>query len=324
MCVAVMMAAMIAMTRLRPSSIGRVYKIRHLFATRYTIEMWRLLLFLSIAMACASQVPAGGTIITVIPASGGMVVASDTRTSLTEKLYCDGHAKLIVPRSRKRTVVFYTNDGLQTKEQPTSDICAYLKSTSPLLDINQFLAQQVDTKKREERLSLGEVQQIAERCRLEVVRFARENGPNALKQYSGSVMFRAAIVNYDVKDDKGLLGSFAIRVNSVGNPSIADSTYLEFAHTDKAIPENFGETDYVRKNAYDINKLSASCVAQLNPPITVSRLTLADAKCAALSLIKAVVQFAKTAPPPGNTIGGRVDVATITKTGVRIEPHSAN
>jgi hypothetical protein len=272
---------------------------------------------------CQGQVFSRGTLVAVVPANGGIVVAADTRTTVAQT-DCDGNAKLFVPKLRKNTVVFQTGEGLQLPSfgarQPV-DICAYIRSTPPLLDIANFLVQQVDAKPKQV-LTETEIQEIAAHCVSKVIEFAHKyESVHPLNRYLGQNMFRAAIVSYDVKHETGLLGSFILLVDSMGAPALGKVEWHEFLKTDKTSDDlnYFGETEYVEQSVYRLGQRFLTPYKALFGK-TVRHTSLSDATSAALSLITATEEIAKIVKPPSG-IGGPIDVATLTKTGTALERH---
>lgn len=290
----------------------------------YAVAMSRLFVVVLVLLAtlCQGQVPAGGTLVAVVPANGGIIVAADTRSTVAQT-YCDGQAKLFVPRLRKRTVVFQTGQGLQL---PLSgalpvDLCRYLRSTSPLLDIANFLVHQLDAKPKQV-LTQTETQEIAGHCVSEVIEFAHKNEAlHPLNPYLGQDMFRAAIVSYDATRETGLLGSFIIRVDSLGAPVLGEVQWREFLKADKTDDDvnSYGETEYVGQCVYKLSQQFLGPYKALSSK-TVSQISLSAATSAALSLITAAEETAKSVTPPYG-IGGPIDVATITRKGTVLVRH---
>ena len=287
-----------------------------------------------VATFCQGQVPTRGTLVAIVPANRGIIVAADTRQTVpidthlsllgsVTQTYCDGRTKLFVPKLRKRTVVFQTGNGLQLPlfGALPLDICGYLRSTPPILDIANFLVQQVDAKPKQV-LTQTEIREIAEHCVAEVMEFARKyEAIHPLNQFLGQDMFRGNIVSYDVKHKTGLLGSFSIRVDSLGTPVVGEVQWHEFWQADKVIKDLFrvGETDYVDQYVLKLGQPSLGPYNALSTKI-VSQTSLSDATSAALSLITATEETTKSVTPP-HGIGGPIDVATITKTGTVLERH---
>lgn len=282
------------------------------------------------------QVSADGTLVVTVPAKNGIIVAADTRTTVpiapyqsslgllgvTQK-YCDGQAKIFVAKRRKRTVVFQTGSGLQLPLFGVLplDVCEYLRSTPPILDIADVLMQQIDAKPTQV-LTRAEVQEIAEHCVSRVAEFARKyEAVHPLNGYLDQGMFRAAIVSYDVKRETGLLGSFVIRVDSTGAPVLGEVLWRRILKTDRTFDDlsRFGETEYVDQYAIKLGQTFLGPYNALSSR-TVAQTSLSEAVSAALSLITATEETAKSIPPPSG-IGGPIDVATITNAGTVLVRH---
>lgn len=273
---------------------------------------------------CLGQVSTVGTLVAVVPANGGIITAADTRETVAG-IYCDGQPKLLVPHKRKNTIVFETGQGTQLPLSKGArlpvDICAYVKSTRPLLDIAEFIVEEVDAKPNV-LLTGRETHVIAEHCVSKVTEYAyKYKAISPLKSYLSKDMFRAVIVSYDPKRETGLLGSFVIRVDSSGKPLLDGEIWHEFLNAEKASDDlqYFGEVKYVDQYVFKLGQKSLAPFRTLFTK-TVSQTTLSDATSAALSLITASEETAKIVTPP-NGIGGPIDVATITKMGVALERH---
>lgn len=280
---------------------------------------------LSVALFCLStlsqgQMPASGTIITVIPANGGIAVASDTRQTYPSNKNCDGIKKLFIPKLRKNTIVFETGAGFQLKAvRPVpSDVCRWVKSAEPSLDISHCLVRGVDAKPSLV-LTKGEVEVIGKHCLAEVKTFARTYGPESMKRYRNDYMFTAVIVSYDVKRAVGLVGAFYMKVDSEGVPSLKEPIeWHEYSTANKASHLYFGDGDYVDRYVIGYHTPNLGPYLALNGR-TVSQVSVSDAKAAAFSLVKATEETTKRILSPNNSIGGPIDVATITKDGAKIE-----
>ena len=233
-----------------------------------------------------------------------------------------GQEKLSVPKLRKNTIVFQTGEGLQLPSfgpLPPLDICGYMRSIPPLLDIPAFLVKQIDAKPAQV-LTKTEMQGIADRCLLEVLEYAHKyEVMHPLSRYLGQNMFRAAIVSYDAQRETGLVGSFIIRVDSMGALALGNVEWHELLKADKTFDDlyYFGETEYVEQFVFKLGQRFLGPYKGLFGK-TVSQTSLPDATSAALSLIIATEETAKIITPP-HGIGGPIDVATITTTGVEMK-----
>jgi hypothetical protein len=95
--------------------------------------------------------------------------------------------------------------------------------------------------------------------------------------------------------------------------------WREFSNADKGLnaPTAFGETEYVGQYVFKMGqKFLGPYVEVLSR--TNSQTSRSEATSAAIALITATAETAKSVPPP-NGIGGPIDVAAITKAGVEIK-----
>jgi hypothetical protein len=192
---------------------------------------------------------------------------------------------------------------------------------APLLDISAFLVQQVDSKPQQ-LLTKADTKEISAHCLSTVIEYARKyQALYPLNKFLKRDMFRASIVSYDTKHQSVLFGSFVVRVDSVGTPSVSPADWHEFSRTDKTSDDlqYLGETEYVEHYVY---RLGARFFGPYRAVLgkSVSQTSLLDAKSAAMSLITAAEETARSVKPPSG-IGGPIDVATITKAGVALERH---
>jgi hypothetical protein len=274
---------------------------------------------------CQAQTVARGTLVAVIPANSGVAVAADSRTTGdNEGAYCDGRAKLFVPSKRKSTVVFATGtpslfpnfDGIVAAN--SKDYCAFLKSTKPMLDLSTFLMNDVDEKLGQV-LTQAETKKIANDCAAQVTAFSNKHkATHPLKNFRGKGMFTGVIVSYDAKRGVGLIGHFDVSVDTTETAVVKTISWKEFLKSDEIHSDwmLFGEGAYANENA-------AKYAPELLGPFkailgqSVSRTSMNEAADAVLSLIKATEKAAKIVKPM-YSIGGPIDVATISKSGAVI------
>lgn len=264
---------------------------------------------------------AGGTLVVLVPAGAGIVLAADTRYTLGQT-YCDGNAKLFVPKLRKNTIVFDTGAGLLfplNKAHQVVDPCAYMKSTNPELDIPRFLLNQIDAAPKRI-LSQTEIEGIGRRCVAAIKTYAEKHqAAHPLDSLIGQHMFRAGIASYDAEHEMGLVGTFTVLVDAHGTPMLDDVVWRQILKSDKVQVKKFGETEYVERYVISSGQKLLSPYNALADKI-VSQTSLVDATSAAVSLIAATEETAKMIKPPTG-IGGPIDVATITKMGAVLERH---
>jgi hypothetical protein len=291
-------------------------------------EMIRFQIIVSallLSALCHGQVSAGGTLVVVVPANGGIIVAADTRSTVGG-VYCDGVEKLSIPKLRKNTAVFETGEGIQLPprghSQPLDDICRYAKSATPLLDMRAFLVQRVDAKPNEV-LTKIEMQEIAQESLSKVMEYAHKyETSHPLAVYLGQDMFRAGIVSYDLKREIGSFGTFVVRIDDHGIPVLGDVDWNEFPKSEKIFVFYLGETEYVNQYVLSSAQQTLNSYNALTGK-TVLQTSLSDAISAALSLITATEETTKIMQPPTG-IGGPIDVITITEKGAVLERHPSS
>jgi hypothetical protein len=257
------------------------------------------------------QISAGGTLVTVVPANGGIIVVADSRTHVRGR-DCDNQNKLSVPKLRKNTAVFQTGNGRifnSFERVKPAEICRYIKSTPPVIDVGRFLVEQVDAKPNQ-LLTQTELHDIEKHCLSMMTNSARKF---SLINFRGKGMFRAVIVSYDAKHESELLGTFEINLDSSGVPLLGEEQWYEFSKTDKisAVVRYFGETDFVKQHVLGKQFLEPFG-GVMNK--TVQETSLAEASSAAVSFMTAAEEAAKSQEQPP-IIGGPIDVVTITKKG---------
>jgi hypothetical protein len=258
-----------------------------------------------LTVLCNNQPSACNTLVVIVPANRGIVIASDTRTTMGSSV-CDGHTKLIVPKARKNTVVFYTGNGNQVS-QPTRDVdvCKYLETTAPLLDINHFLVQQVNLYP-DTILTKSELEQISARCVAYITRYA--HGHRLSPSRDGS-LFQAVVVNYDSEHEQVVVGEIKLVMDSPTQVRNQPPILSVYKQTDAADRIVLGETDYVARYV-DIR----TCDAQLKSKLTANVSLKYAASIAECIVQKTEEQAHIFSPPTG--IGGPIDIFTITKCGV--------
>jgi hypothetical protein len=281
------------------------------------------LALLLLVTLCECQESAHGTLVAVIPAHGGVVIAADTRATVLSRPYCDGATKLIIPKKRKQTVIFQTNDGLwypPIKGKIPENVCEAMLKTQPMLDLGHFVSEEVDLRAGLV-LTPTEIQRIADDCIQKIAKYNRDH-PHALKEDANNIMFQAVVVFFDIKSESTLVGSFTIVLDTDEKPFAQQVGIAVLAKTDQVTPRLFGETNYVAQNVVGLNTDSlAPFRSVVGPPMrTFSQLSISDAKSAALSIIETTEEVTKTIPLH-NGIGGPIDVFTITKTGTEKERH---
>lgn len=275
--------------------------------------MKRLLVLALVAVVLIRQ-PAFGTLMVVVPANGGFVVAADTRSVFVNTV-CEGGTKIVRPKQRKNTVVLVAGTPIVIRfDKPPSHPCEYERSGPRMLDIPRLISKRLDATKNEV-LSDAEVNRIANESFLEVKAFDQLNGKLHPLNYYIGIGFQVDIVSYDEKHATVLLGGFAVNVDSNGTPELWNNTpFNRLSKADRLGIMVVGDKDFARKYIH-----TAQMQAILGKPI--GQVSLTDATSAALKYVMDGEKFAETEKEEHADIGGPIDVATITKTGVQIKRH---
>jgi hypothetical protein len=274
----------------------------------------RFLVLASIAVVFNRQA-AFGTLMVVVPANGGFVVAADTRTVFVNTA-CDGATKIVHPKQRRNTVVLAAGTPAVIRfDKPPSRPCEYLKSGPRMLDIPRLVSMRLDAIKNDI-LSEAEVNRIANDSFLEVKAFEQRNRKLHPLNYYIGIGFQIDIISYDEKHATVLIGGFAVRVDSTGTPELLKNTpFCRLSKADKLEMMVVGDKDFAHQYIR-----TTQMQAILGKPI--GQVSLTDATSAALQYIIDGEKATEAMKEPDVGIGGPIDVATITRAGIQIKRHS--
>jgi hypothetical protein len=200
--------------------------------------------------------PSGATLVVVVPSAGGLVVASDSRTSFAG-VPCDGQYKVVRLRRPSRTVVAVTGAVAFVPSPAASlpDPCAYLKSAPRLLDVAALVKTYLERRPADlSRLSLDD---LGAECAAAVERF-RQSHPDALQPHPGSELFSVVIAGYDPRSKTSTVLSFVVRQDAATVRQDAAAQRLEAARFSRVVvaPQDrrgvwaYGETGYLEKHVY--------------------------------------------------------------------------
>jgi hypothetical protein len=271
-------------------------------------------LVLALVAVVLNRQAAFGTLMIVVPANGGFVVAADTRIFFLHTA-CDGVTKIVRPKQRKNTLVLAAGTPIVTRLGKTpSHPCEYQKSQPRSLDIPRLVSMRLDATKNGA-LTEAEVNKIAQDSFLAVKAFDQEHRKLHPLNYYLGIGFQIDIVSYDEKHSTVLIGGFAVNVDSTGKPELWKNTpFYQLSKTDKLGTMTVGEEDFALKYIH-----TAQLYAIREKPI--GQVSLTDAASAALQYITDGEKAAETVKEPGIHIGGPIEVATVTKAGVQLKRH---
>jgi hypothetical protein len=270
-------------------------------------------LVLALVAVVFNRRAAFGTLIVSVPAKGGIVVAADTRVVFVDTV-CDDVRKIVQPARRKNTLVLIGGTATVIRFGKTPNhSCGYMKSGPRMLDIPRLISMRLDATENDT-LSEAEVNSIANDSFLAVKEFGQVNRKlYPLNHYIGTG-FEVDIVSYDEKHETVLVGDFAVAVDPTGTPKLLNLPFIRWSTTDKLAFVLTGQRGFARKYIR-----TAQMEAIAGKPI--GQVSLKDARAAALQCIIDGENAAETVKEPGIYIGGPIDVATITKAGIRVERH---
>jgi hypothetical protein len=279
--------------------------------------MRQLMVLALIAVVLRGQ-SAFGTLIIILPANSGVVVAADTRQVFRETP-CDGLTKIIRPKNRKNTLVLIAGTPIVFLwDRPPKKPCEYLRRVKPSLDIGATVVRSLDKRARDV-LSEDEVRRIAHESFADVSAFDRaQRGHHPLDYYITHTGFQVNIVGYDAKNATVLIGGFGIYVDSAGAPQLRHNTpFYKLSTMDKWGYKLLGEREFAKKYVQAPLEMAA---VEGKP---VGQATLKNMKSAALKYIIAAEKAASSTMEVEHVddIGGAVDVATITEKGIQIDRH---
>jgi hypothetical protein len=295
---------------------------------RYTQRMKRFLVVLVLVAVVFNRQFAFGTLIIVVPANGGVVIAADTR-SVFMNTECETETKILRPHKRSTVAVLISGTPVVLK-LPAKDAkhpceyvtpkhpCQYLKSAPKIMDLVQVILSRLDAKPTNTVLSEEEVSAIAKDTFAAVQTFDDNHRKcHPLNFYLG-IGVQVDFVSYDAKHATVLIGGFAIPVNEDGKAELWNNT--KFSQLSMQMPLGVmvnGDKEFASAYVH-----TAELQAILQKPI--GDVSIAVASSAALKYISDAEKAAEVVKEEHAEIGGPIDVATITRTGIQIKREPGN
>lgn len=257
---------------------------------------------------------AGATLVVVVPSGDGLVVAADSRESITGQS-CDGLFK-IVP-ANNRTVVVVTGDPVFVRPAPPASakdarsVCAYLRSAPRLLDMPAFVVHYLEQHGRSfQSLSIDD---LGAACVAAVQRFQSAHG-DALQSYAGRDIFSVVIAHYDPRTSTSTLLNFVVRMDRETRAiRLERSLRTSISSQERRGVWAFGETDYLNENVFrgaGRKYLRASTQNFILDEGQVNRVREDQAVGVARDVIRAATRIAQEIPPPSG-IGGPIRVFVV-------------
>lgn len=270
-------------------------------ACRFAIALTALLLAIS----------AHATLVAVVPARDGLVVAADSRFTFMGSA-CDGAFKIIAPERPLRTIAFVTGDSIFVAPAPAGENpCHYLSTAPRLLDMGAVVKAYLDRGSNDPaRISMPD---LAATC-VRALRNFKRAYPNALRGSVGGDLFSVVVASYDPSRQVSTLRSFVVQVDALHGR--VEAARIRQTILSPRTPRGvwiYGETGYVNREVYagpGRRFLSPATQDFLRAHETVDRVSVDEAAHAAADVVKAAIRSAQIDPPPSG-IGGPIRLAVI-------------
>jgi hypothetical protein len=254
-------------------------------------------------------IPAGATLVVLVPSADGLVVAADTRISILGA-QCDGEFKITELATPARTVVMVTGDSIfiQPPGPHETDLCRYVATAPRTLDIAATIRSYLERNAANpENFSLAD---LGKACVQAVQRFQQAN-PQALRSYAGKEIFSVIVASYDPVSRVSMMRNFIVRIDAkTGEIQAARFAQIAISPQDRRGVWSYGETRYLEKQVYagiGCQYLAASTLDFILVNKPVSGTPLDQAVAAAVNVIQAA-SLATRVVPASSGIGGPIDV----------------
>ena len=164
-----------------------------------------------------------GTLIVMVPANAGLVVAADSRTSPVKGIDCDNQVKIFEPARPNHTILTVTGTPTilepSSKPVPLGRICDYINSTSRILDIRKVVQDFLEESGAETIAAL-DMSALVKRC-IDATRSALAQGGIKLHLRRTQDMFSVVIAAYDPQTGSSAARSFVIGLTKQLDPVLA-------------------------------------------------------------------------------------------------------
>jgi hypothetical protein len=258
------------------------------------------------------SIPAGATLVVLVPSADGLVVAADSRTSILGAP-CDGQFKITQLRRPSRTVVMVTGDGIFIKppSAPEPDLCRYQQSAPRLLDIAAVVSSYLERKAPD--VSQPSLEDLGAECVRAAQRF-QKSYPEAFQSHLGGEIFSVVIASYDPREKISNLRNFVVRMDRETHRIEASRfTQIAVSPGDRRGVWAYGEAAYVDQNVYagfGRQFLTAPTLDFILVDKPVAEAPLDEAVAVAVNLIQAASRAAQVVPAPSG-IGGPIDMVLL-------------
>jgi hypothetical protein len=175
--------------------------------------------------------PGTGTLVLFIPTKDGLVVAADSRSNVNLGTaiprHCDTAIKIIPLKNHERAVITVagTDQSYPLNGAKLPDLCKYLQSAVPILDMPQIVANYLDAKNVEITKGVfGELQAHV----LRKLRAVQAKRPDTLVNGADGNFAVVAFGHYIPEQKISQVATFTVRILKRGNAAIVESGWNEY------------------------------------------------------------------------------------------------
>jgi hypothetical protein len=256
-----------------------------------------------------------GTIIVLIPTKEGIIIASDSRSTASNKLFCNSRTKIIALPIMHREPTAFGTSGLTEIVVPGTDLSAYkgicdaLQQSPKALDVQKetetyLLAHSLD--------SLGDVKHLAAALVETVNRFRRAYPKETQGVEPGKNLFDVRLAMYKRDRHKFVMADCAVAMSADGRPMPKTTTWDEYDENSAPLLSLEGDAAFLSKFVLnDGSKLSRRWKAMPSNPLSASQ-GATEARIAIEAAYAAV-----RAHSTDWGIGGPIQVYLVSSTGAR-------
>lgn len=275
---------------------------------------------LTIFLVVLLALPAHATLVAVVPARNGVVVAADSRFTFMGAP-CDNALKILEPVRPARTVAIVTGDSIFVAPPPAGENpCPYLARAPRLLDMGAVVTAYLDANGSDP--AQISISNLAAACVHAVERFQRTY-PSALRGYVGKEIFSVVAVSYDPVHRASTLRNFVVRIDA-GSGSVQAARIRETG-IGPSTPSGvwlFGKADYVNREIYSgpgRRFLSPPTLDFLEAHKPAGNVSMDRAEGVAADVVRAAIRTSEI-DPPHSAIGGQIRVVVVD---AELHPHAA-
>lgn len=193
-----------------------------------------------------------GTLIVIVASKDGLTIASDSRQTLGDGIYCDGAEKILTPSRPDRFLIAVTGRrGFYPMaiNAHIHDICAYVASTPRELDIGEIARAFVEETTPDVDLRKLDVKELARRCNDALISYFATH-PYWSPAISGQGFSSSVVIaSYDPATSQAFVRTIEISSSvDLRQLLINDKLNEAFGLDDIAEPILCGEGDYLRSH----------------------------------------------------------------------------